>query len=368
MYMLRNIGTAMQIENWLKLADLPRVGGAKIQKLMQSGNFSLLENASFSELQTLGLNKEQARNFLHPDNERLDVCMRWLEEEFHTILTFDDPLYPEVLQQISSPPPLLFIKGHPSVLSMPQVAIVGSRSATPSGKETTAQFAFELASQKIAITSGLALGVDGAAHKGALAAKGVTIGVLGTGIERIYPRQHRLLATQLQERGALISEFWPQQEARPDFFPRRNRIISGLALGVLIVECTEKSGSLITAHYALEQNRDVFAIPGSIHNRLAKGPHNLIKQGAQLVDDPIDIMHVIAGRIKTLLPNISKIEESVDILPNNKVLEGVGYEETPVDLVAKRCALPINKVLSELIELELQGLVIQTLGGYQRVR
>lgn len=358
----------MRIESWLKLADLPRVGGAKIQRLMQSGACEQLEGASLIELQALGLTEAQAHRFLYPDSERLDVCLRWLEEDKHRILTFDDPLYPELLQQISSPPPLLFVKGNPDALSIPQIAIVGSRGATPTGKETTAQFAFELASYKIGITSGLALGIDGAAHKGALATNGVTIAVLGTGIERIYPRQHRLLASQLQEKGALVSEFWPLEVARPEFFPRRNRIISGLSLGVLVVECAEKSGSLITARYALEQGRDVFAIPSSIHNRLAKGPHNLIKQGALLVDAPDDILQVVAERIKTLLPHIDKKGEKENILFNSKVLENLGYEETPVDLVAKRCALPINKVLSELIELELQGVVVQTLGGYQRVR
>lgn len=358
----------MQIEGWLKLADLPGVGGARIQRLISSNRLEQLEGASSSQLQALGLNKEQAQRFLYPDNERLDVCLRWLEEEAHSILTFDHPHYPELLLQISSPPPLLFVKGDPSVLSMPQLAIVGSRSASASGKETTAQFAFDLASNKIAVTSGLALGIDGAAHKGALAAKGISLAVLGTGIERIYPRQHRLLASQLQEDGALVSEFWPLQQARPEFFPRRNRIISGLSLGVLVVECTQKSGSLITARYALEQNRDVFAIPGSIHNPQAKGPHGLIKQGAQLVDSSLDIIQTLAQRIQTLLPQTYPAQQVSATLPNSKLLDNIGFEETPTDLIAKRCALPINEVLSELIELELQGLVIQTLGGYQRVR
>lgn len=358
----------MDIMNWLKLADLPRVGGAKIKKIMASSNLSLLKDASYSDLLFLGLDKSQAKLFLHPDWEKIDACMRWQEEASHHILTFEDNDYPELLKQIASPPPLLFIKGNPFVLSMPQIAIVGSRGASVSGKETAAQFAFELALQKVGITSGLALGIDGAAHKGALAAKGVSIGVLGTGIERVYPRQHRLLAKQLEDEGALVSEFWPQAQARPDFFPRRNRIISGLSLGVLVVESSEKSGSLITARYALEQNREVFAVPGSILNPLTKGPHNLIRDGANLVDDPLDIMEIVAEQIKNVLLPVKRKKKVSETVSDNPVLDNLGYDDTPADLVAKRCALPIKEVLSELVELELQGVVVKTPCGYQRKR
>ncbi len=225
-----------------------------------------------------------------PDWDLVDQDLRWLEGPDNHLLTLGHPDYPTLLAELPDAPPLLFVHGDPGVLSLPQLAIVGSRNPTPGGESTARDFARHLAAAGVTVTSGLALGVDGAAHEGALDAEGVTVAVMGTGLDRVYPARHRDLAHRIAVRGALVSEFAPGTPPKGDHFPRRNRIISGLSLGTLVVEAALRSGSLITARLASEQGREVFAIPGSIHNPLARGCHALIRQGAKLVETGQDIL------------------------------------------------------------------------------
>jgi DNA processing protein len=260
---------------------------------------------------------------------------------------------------------VLYVRGDVGLLSKNQLAMVGSRHPTAMGVETAQQFAKQLAASGLVITSGLALGIDGASHRGALLT-GKTIAVLGTGLGSIYPRTHQSLATEILEKGGtLVSEFPPASPPKAAHFPLRNRIISGLSLGVLVVEAAIRSGSLITARTALEQNREVFAIPGSIHNPLARGCHQLLRQGAKLVETVEDVLEEINLQITktTKLP----LKEPVDLDPQLKrVLAQIGYEATAVDAIILRSELTASEVSSMLLSLELAGYVCNAPGGYVR--
>ncbi len=242
----------------------------------------------------------------------------------------------------------------------PQLAIVGSRHASPDGLSLAHAFAKELASHEAVVTSGLALGIDGRAHRGALDGGGVTVAVLGSGLERVYPAAHRKLAEEIKEKGALVSELWPWSPPKPAFFPRRNRIISGLSVGVLVVEAALKSGSLITARLALEQGRDVFALPGSIHNPHAKGSNGLIKQGAYLVESVEEILSqvgTLAGCAINHQLDMAPAQVLQEQLPFPELLANVGNEARCVDVLAEICDEPVHEIMMQLLELELQGLV-----------
>ncbi len=250
----------------------------------------------------LGLSGSEQQALDSIDAARIDADMAWLTggPQRH-LLPITDARYPQRLREIGSAPPLLFCIGDVGLLEAPQLAIVGARSATAQGIENARAFAEALSHRGLVITSGLALGIDGAAHRGALAAGGGTIALCGTGLDRVYPSQHRDLAHAIGGHGLLVSEFLPGTPPKADHFPRRNRLISGLALGVLVVEAARESGSLITARLAGEQGREVFAIPGSIHNPLARGCHQLIRQGAKLVETVDDIFEELAPAIASLL-------------------------------------------------------------------
>jgi DNA processing protein len=224
------------------------------------------------------------------DTETADYSLQWSKHAAHHILVPTHPAYPTLLKEISNPPKFLFVQGNVDLLNRAQIAIVGGRYPTEQGASTAYAFAQELAAHGYVITSGLALGIDGASHRGALQG-GKTIAVLGSGIQQMYPKQHTDLAAQIAQCGALVSEYPLQTKPKAYHFPQRNRIISGLSLGVLVAEAKLKSGSLITANLALEQGREVFAIPGSIHNTLAKGCHHLLRQGACLVEKTTDILN-----------------------------------------------------------------------------
>lgn len=268
---------------------------------------------------------------------------------------------------------MLFVQGDPEVLAMPQIAIVGARNASPQGLENAQAFAAELARGGFIVTSGLALGIDGAAHRGALSA-GYTIAVCGTGLDRVYPARHRNLAHQIVDGGgALVSEYPCGVAALAENFPRRNRIISGLTLGVLVVEAARESGSLITARYALEQGREVFAIPGSIHNPMARGCHALIRQGAKLVETVQDLFEELAPALGTQRANDkrqvngagSKAAEVTDV----GVLGALNDAPQTVDQLADRVGQPVGELQVVLTTLELQGQVAMTADGrYQRLR
>jgi DNA processing protein len=279
-------------------------------------------------------------------------------------LFLDQPGYPFRLGQIADPPLALLIHGDPATLHAPQIAIVGSRNASPAGRETAFEMAAALAERGLIVTSGLAEGVDGAAHRGALAAGGSTIAVFGTGPDRIYPRQHAELACNIRQRGALVSEQPVGTPPRSFNFPRRNRIISGLSLGVLVVEAGARSGSLITARLAAEQGREVFAIPGGIHNPLARGCHGLIRSGAKLVESVTDILEELPP-LAAIAPHARRSDTPGERAAeaSNPLLAALGDEPASLDLLVARTGLTVAEVSTMLLTLQLDGLVTALPGG-----
>jgi DNA processing protein len=356
--------------NWLHLSSIPRFGVASLTKLTQKLACQAHDLLCMGQTELLqaGLNSKQVECIQHPDQQSIQRCLNWLRCNKNSfILHYEDPRYPGLLKEISSPPLLLFGYGEPQKLSNIQIAMVGSRNPSLNGKANAKSFAQQLGSAGWTITSGLALGIDGFSHQGALAAKAITIAVLGTGIDTIYPKRHRQLAENiLAAGGVIISEFGPLTPARPENFPRRNRIISGLSLGTLVVEAALKSGSLITARYATEQNRDVFAIPGNINNPLSKGCHYLIQQGAKLVTELADINEEFSRlEFNTNVTNENKIQKKcTQSLATERLLDSVDFEATPLDIVVERSGMPASEVMSQLLEYELRGLVVAVSGGY----
>lgn len=307
---------------------------------------------------------------------RTDV--RWARENNVHLLDVDSEKYPSLLREISRPPPLLYVKGNVCALSLPQVAIIGSRNPTPTGRTTAQDFAGELAASGFAITSGLALGIDVAAHQGALRAHGKTIAVLGTGIDQIYPLRHQQIAADIiATGGALVSEFPIGTSPQPVNFPQRNRIISGLTCATLVVEAATKSGSLITARCALQQNREVLAIPGSIHNPLSRGCHALIKDGAKLVESAADIVEELKGFLSLKWQEVdldrpvrqaSLDEELATHSDEATVLAQLGYEATSLDVLVERTGLEVGDIMACLLTMELRGLVANMGSGYMRAQ
>lgn len=356
------------LRHWLILKLIPQIGVKTLQKINQHYSLEVFLSLDPEKLRQLKLNERQIQAITQPDIQQIERMQRWAEPDNHHIICYDDPRYPDTLKQISSPPTLLFVKGDTTVLNTPQLAIVGSRDLTITGQDNALNFAKQLAQLGITITSGLAIGVDGYSHKGALEGNGKTIAVLGTGLNQIYPKRHRALAQQICENGALVSEFLPDQTARAGNFPRRNRIISGLSQGTLVVEAAIKSGSLITARFAMEQDREVFAVPGSIHNPMSKGCHWLIKQGAKLVEEINDIIEelttfqqFLAKRVITETP-----DEKAAFVEAHPLIRHIGYEVTAVDCIAERSLLPVNDVLAQLLDMELAGEITSVPGGYLR--
>ncbi|WP_413700862.1 DNA-processing protein DprA [Psychromonas sp. KJ10-10] len=272
------------------LDAIPALQKRSIFKLLSKHPLAELLQLPITTLESYRLKENQINALLHPDWGQIEENISWIDEAQNKhIICFDDSRYPALLKEISNPPLLLYLHGDYRLLNSPQIALVGSRNCTPYGQEKSYQFVAELAKAGFTVTSGLALGIDGYAHQGALDNHGKTIAVLGTGLNNIYPKRHMKLAQWVSEEGLLISEFWPNTAPIPSNFPRRNRIISGLSLGLLVVEASKRSGSLITARYATEQNRELFALPGSIDNSQACGCHQLIQQGAKLVTNINDI-------------------------------------------------------------------------------
>jgi DNA processing protein len=360
---------------WLALYRAPGVGPATFQKLLEI--FATPQQvfaASAGQLSKYGFVRANTLDYLQiPDWEAVKTDLTWAEQEHNHILTLGDRHFPALLKEIADPPPLLFVHGDPALLNQPQLAIVGSRNPSKTGKELAFEFSKYLAGTGLIITSGLALGIDGASHEGALEGGGKTIAVAGTGLDRVYPARHRDLAHRIVEHGALVSEFPPGTPADAKNFPRRNRIISGMSLGTLVVEATLKSGSLITAHLATEQGREVFAIPGSIYNPLARGCHALIRQGAKLVETAEDILEELGPLWHTQAQEVAILDtesgESSDKLDVNyrKVMDNLGFDPSPVDLIVERSGLTADAVSSILLVLELQGKVASSGGCYYRI-
>ncbi|MCE9680549.1 DNA-processing protein DprA [Shewanella sp. AS1] len=309
----------------------------------------------------------------HIDASKVEAALAWLDsDEHHHIITQSDPFYPSLLLEIPDPPPLLFVKGDSSALLKPSIAMVGSRAASQSGLAVGYQLSQELTRSGLVICSGMAAGIDGAAHQGALDAGGETVAVLGTGIEEVYPKRHAALYHKIQESGCVISEFWPDTKAFAGNFPKRNRIISGLSLGVLVVEATRKSGSLITARLALEQGREVFAVPGNILAGDHQGCHDLLRSGAKLVESAVDVIEELTPLLQFQLEELQSRhhikDELASDLPFSSLLASVGYEITPLDVVVEHSGKTIELVLEQLLELELQGWVSAVPGGYVRLK
>lgn len=362
----------------LALQHLPGLGSARYWRLLD--HFSSAADVLRQPAHELHLFLPEEARLLLADFQRHDARSQlgqtlerdldWLgrQSDLH-LLTLDHPDYPQLLKEIPRPPALLYVRGDCSCLSLPQIAVVGSRNPTPGGRDNAYQFAHYLAASGFAITSGLALGVDGAAHSGALAAQGRTIAVFGTGIDSIYPARHRSLAQQiLAQGGALVSEFPLGTRSQASNFPQRNRLISGLSCGTLVVEAAVQSGSLITARLALQQNREVFAIPGSIHNPLARGCHSLIRQGATLVETGADIIEQLGGMLALKHEELRSRAADMDMDDTERsLLAALGYDPAPVDIVAERSGLPVSQVAATLMGLELKGAVSATDLGYVRI-
>ena len=301
-----------------------------------------------------------------PDPEHLDTTLRWLEDPANQVVTFADDAYPRLLLEITDPPPLLYVKGDPDLLDRASLAVVGSRNATQQGRANAQAFSQELSEGGFTIISGLALGIDAAAHIGGLAAASSSIAVVGTGLDIVYPARNRNLAHRLAGEGALVSEFALGTPALASNVPRRNRLISGLSRGCLVVEAALKSGSLITARYALEQGREVFAIPGSIHSPLSKGCHLLLKQGAKLAESSQDILEELGAVVHERDSTIGSDDE---VTHENPVLAALGFDPVDLDTLCQRSGLTPESASAMLLTLELEGVVGRLAGGkFQRVR
>jgi DNA processing protein len=351
-----------ELRYWLALLHAPGLGASGIRELVQ--RFGSPAPLFLSPPGELGALRDYLR---HPDWEAVERDLAWAAGDQRAILTLADPRYPQRLAEIASAPPVLFVHGDVAVLGSPQLAMVGSRNPTRSGAETAYQFARHLAASGITITSGLALGIDAASHQGALDGGGQTIAVAGTGPDRVYPARHRDLAHAIVDGGgALVTEFAPGEPALPNHFPRRNRIISGLSIGTLVVEAAVGSGSLITARAAAEQGREVFAIPGSIHNPLARGCHRLIRDGAKLVETSQDVLEELAPQLRVLLaaPREEETGEAGELTADQRcLLENLDFGPISIDLLVERSGLTAETVSSILLVLELQGYVSSEPGG-----
>lgn len=351
---------------WISLGKISGLGSQTYCQLLKAfGTPEQIYNTGIKQLNQVvkpTIAQEIAKGF---DSEAHQQSLQWLSQSNNHLITLADETYPKLLLEIADPPPYLYAKGDVSLLNQAAIAIVGSRNATVQGEKNAEAFAAELSSHNLCIVSGLALGIDGAAHRGALKAKGKTIAVVGTGLDIVYPAKHRELAHAIAENGLIISEFDLGVPSTPQNFPRRNRIISGLSLGCLVVEANLQSGSQITAKLATEQGREVFAIPGSIHSPMSKGCHQLIKQGAKLVDSVQDIVEELH-----LCP-ISLPEHHTDSTPvisknahAELILNTLGFDPMHMESLVASTGLTVSEVSSMLMVLELEGKVASLTGGH----
>lgn len=356
---------------WLTLDAVTGIGPVTAARLLAhfGGDIAALFDSEDGTLRELGLQSAQIRQMRWP-LPVVEQGLSWATEPGNHLLCPDDPAYPPLLKEIPVAPLLLYCRGNLAALSVPQLAMVGTRHPTYAGKDNAARLCSELVACGLAITSGLALGIDGICHQQALTNGGITLAVLGSGLDSLYPKRHQGLAEQiLAQDGVLISELVPDKGPLAEHFPRRNRIISGLSLGTLVVEAAEQSGSLITARYALEQGRDVFAVPGAPQNGQALGCNKLIQQGAKLVLNAADIVEELPGFCALSHQGTDMSEQQHNSeLPYADLLDNVDYETTSVDTVAERTQLPVEVVLGRLVELELAGAVMAVAGGYVRAR
>jgi DNA processing protein len=365
---------------FLALNRIPTIGPRTVAKLLKKWpNLQHLFELSELDLEQAGLPKPLAQAIKSIDWKLVDTDLHWMSQPNQYLLTWESEQYPALLKEIHDPPIVLYAKGNLNAFQNTRLAIVGTRKPSISGSDNAKYFAKALSAHSVTIVSGLALGIDAQAHLGCLEAKGSTIAVMGTGIDCIYPKRHLALATDLQQNGLLLSEFPLGSLPIAGHFPRRNRIISGLSLATLVIEAAVRSGSLITARFAMEQNRDVLAIPSSIHNPQARGCHLLLQQGAKLVTSLSDVLEELGlqqTRVtkhgKTSVPE--KPFEGIDTLRKKPIptiqrkgmLDCIGYETTTIDEIVVRSQYNIEEVMCALAELQLQGLIIDVPGGYIR--
>ena len=359
-----------EARDWLTLIRTPGAGSGAIAGLLEAHGSPAAVIAAAGAAGS-GLKPAQKDWLRRPDEAQLDADCAWLQRPDHHLITLGDPRYPPLLADTRRPPVALFVVGDPDWLTTAQLAVVGSRNPTPAGAGNARAFARELAGCGLTITSGLALGVDAAAHQGALEAGGGTLAVLGTGADRVYPASHRDLAKQIAQGGALVSEFPPGTGASKENFPQRNRIISGMAHGTLVVEAAQRSGSLITARLAGEQGREVFAIPGSIHNPLARGCHRLLREGAKLVESAADILEELGPLLGSLASTTRHRSASAEAddepaqvdAEQQALLKALGHDAATLDDLISRTGLTPEVLSSMLLILELEGRVARTPGG-----
>jgi DNA processing protein len=356
------------LASWLQLTLTPGLGGAALRALLKE--FGLPEQVVAARRAALARHaSEEALDALHSEDVRQAVAraLDWAAAPNHNVLTLTDAAYPRLLLEIGDPPPLLYCVGRVELLGAPSLAVVGSRNATAQGARDAERFARAFSDAGLTIVSGLALGIDAAAHRGALAGPGSTVAVLGTGVDVTYPARNGALAEEIAARGLLVSEFALGTPALAHHFPRRNRLISGLAQGCLVVEAAAASGSLITARSAAEQGREVFAVPGSIHSPLARGCHGLIKSGAKLVETAEDVLSELGAFRRTGFASTRSARPAPGEA-NSPLLAHMGTDPVNVDSLCARAGLPAERVSAELLRLELAGRIAALPGGlYQRL-
>ncbi len=349
------------------------LSAAKITELINHfGSPQQVLAASHAALSACNLKNSTIEKLLSPQQSLIARDLAWAQNDKHQIIRPQDDAYPERLKSINAAPILLFAIGDTEFLKQPQLAMVGSRNPTSAGKQTAFEFARHLSQAGLSITSGLARGIDAACHNGALEGIGGTIAVVANGLHQIYPASHQALAKHISEHGCIISEMPIGTAPHKGLFPRRNRIISGLSIGTLVVEAAKNSGSLITAHHAMEQSRDVFAIPGSIHNPLARGCHSLIKQGAKLVETADDIIEELlplvnlsasshTSGLKSAEPPQTELDSGYQ-----KLLDCMEFDPISIDELVAKCEFNAADIASMILILELQGLVTSANGRYTR--
>lgn len=356
---------------WLTLASAVNLASSKWFKVFEALSLSAVDVA----------NAYNTATPLHPvvtplyeaiNPYLIKRALSWLASDpQHHIVSYQCPHYPQRLKTLDNPPLVLFVHGNPEVLNRPQIAIVGSRRASHQGKQIATEFAATLARNKIVVISGLAAGIDTAAHRGGVMEVGGTIAVMGTGPDTVYPsRNVQLYRNIIDEDGACITEFFPGISAKAWHFPRRNRIIAAMSLGTLVIEAKIKSGTLITANLAADMGREVFAVPGSISHPYSEGCHWLIQQGAKLVTCVDDIFDEIAVQPCLIPDKDEKISEKSEVinLATDRLLDSVDYDITTIDVIAQRCTMSVQQVMVELLQYELRGLVAAIPGGYIKLR
>jgi DNA processing protein len=354
-----------ELEAWVRLSLVPGLSEENFRRLLVAlGGPQQILAASAADLKRIVPQRAAAAVFAQVSREQMREIGTWLDDPVNHILTLADSSYPQTLLQIPDPPPVLYAKGRIDLLNQPSFAVVGSRNATHQGLAHAESFAHALSDAGLTIVSGLALGIDAAAHRGALAGNSSSIAVVGTGLDIVYPARNRDLAHELAARGCIISEFALGTAPVAANFPRRNRLISGLARGCLVVEAAISSGSLITARMANEQGKDVFAIPGSIHSPLAKGCHDLIKQGAKLAETAEDILEELHMPARRRPPEVAG-----QYVRSDRILSALGFDPCDIDTLSARSGMSADKIAALLTEWELDGVVEALPGGrYQRVR